>query len=160
MRKAFANQHAHDTRDFATSLLPLFENPITRTPRPIKGVAHPAGTASRERILAFMASYTDAHGMPPTIREMCNAVGLSSPSSVKAHLDFLAREGRVVHESQKPRSYRLANHRSWLADLADHLHAASAAAEGLEEGQRKASATDLRGHLEKAQAILAQRMAA
>lgn len=161
MRKAFANQRAHDNREsFVASLTALFNSPCKPHTNPAKGIGSAQGRKRRKDILAFMTSYTDEHGMPPTIREMGAASGLRSSSTVKSHLDWLVREGHVIHESQKPRSYRVANFRSWLADLSDHLRAASDAAESLEQGVRASAAVDVRGHLERAQAIVAQRMPA
>ena len=49
----------------------------------------PAGTpmltARQQEIWQYLAEYVDAHGYPPTVREIGDAVGLASPSTVHAH---------------------------------------------------------------------------
>ncbi|MBQ7625362.1 MAG: hypothetical protein IJS65_08820, partial [Clostridia bacterium] len=39
-------------------------------------------SAKRVKILDFINSYTDKNGYPPSVREICAAVGLKSPSTV------------------------------------------------------------------------------
>lgn len=46
-------------------------------------------------------------GVPPTVREICAAVGLSSTSSVQAGLDALEREGYITRDPMHKRSIRL-----------------------------------------------------
>ena len=41
---------------------------------------------NRDRILKFVKEEVNAKGIPPSIREICNAVGLKSTSSVQYHL--------------------------------------------------------------------------
>src|SRR5205809_1102977 len=43
-------------------------------------------TARQQEIWQFLVEYTDGHGYPPTVREIGEAVGLASPSTVHAHL--------------------------------------------------------------------------
>jgi len=54
------------------------------------GSPMPAGTpmltARQQEIWQYLAEYVDAHGYPPTVREIGDAVGLASPSTVHAHL--------------------------------------------------------------------------
>ena len=42
-------------------------------------------------IFDFVVKYADKHGYPPTVREIGEAVGLASPSTVHAHLANLER---------------------------------------------------------------------
>ena len=51
--------------------------------------------------LAVLVEYTDGHGYPPTVREIGEAVGLASPSTVHAHLANLERAGLLKRD---PRS--------------------------------------------------------
>lgn len=46
-------------------------------------------------------------GLPPTIRELCDAVGLSSPSSVKAQLETLEAKGYIRREEGRSRAIHL-----------------------------------------------------
>ena len=45
----------------------------------------------QREILEFVNSHVDQHGYPPTVREIGGAVGLTSPSTVHAHLARLSR---------------------------------------------------------------------
>ena len=46
-------------------------------------------------------------GVPPSVREICSAVGLKSTSSVQAHLDILEREGYISRDPLLKRSIRI-----------------------------------------------------
>ena len=50
-------------------------------------------TQRQREVYEFVVSYTDSHGYPPTVREIGEAVGLASPSTVHAHLANLERAG-------------------------------------------------------------------
>ena len=43
-------------------------------------------TERQRAILEYLHEYVDDHGYPPTVREIVEAVGLRSPSTVHAHL--------------------------------------------------------------------------
>lgn len=64
------------------------------------------GQNMRSRILQTIAAHLDEHGWPPSVREIGEAVGLSSPSTVHCHLQQLQREGRL-HLGGGPRMIRL-----------------------------------------------------
>jgi repressor LexA len=46
-------------------------------------------TARQEQVLAFIRECLRDNGYPPTVREICGALQLSSPSTVHAHLAIL-----------------------------------------------------------------------
>ena len=50
-------------------------------------------TGRQQEIWKFLVDYVDRHGYPPTVREIGEAVGLASPSTVHAHLANLERAG-------------------------------------------------------------------
>ena len=50
-------------------------------------------TAKRRAILEFIESELRRRGYPPSVREIADAVGLASPSTVHAHLATLQRQG-------------------------------------------------------------------
>ena len=50
-------------------------------------------TGRQQEIWDYVVDYVDAHGYPPTVREIGEAVGLASPSTVHAHLANLERAG-------------------------------------------------------------------
>jgi repressor LexA len=68
----------------------------------------PVLTERQRQILDFLTSYIDAHGYPPTVREIGEAVGLASPSTVHAHLANLERAGLLKRDPTKPRALELA----------------------------------------------------
>ena len=55
-------------------------------------------TARQQEIWQFLVEYTDGHGYPPTVREIGEAVGLASPSTVHAHLANLERAGLLKRD--------------------------------------------------------------
>jgi repressor LexA len=55
-------------------------------------------------IFDFVVKYADKHGYPPTVREIGEAVGLASPSTVHAHLANLERAGLLRRDPTKPRA--------------------------------------------------------
>jgi repressor LexA len=64
-------------------------------------------TARQQQIWDFLVQYADAHGYPPTVREIGEAVGLASPSTVHAHLANLERAGLLRRDPTKPRALEL-----------------------------------------------------
>ena len=64
-------------------------------------------TARQQEIWDFLAVYVDEHGYPPTVREIGEAVGLASPSTVHAHLANLERAGLLRRDPTKPRALEL-----------------------------------------------------
>jgi repressor LexA len=68
-------------------------------------------TARQQEIWGFLVDYVDRHGYPPTVREIGEAVGLASPSTVHAHLANLERAGLLRRDPTKPRALDLIGHR-------------------------------------------------
>jgi repressor LexA len=64
-------------------------------------------TQRQREIYDFVVSYADRHGYPPTVREIGEAVGLASPSTVHAHLANLERAGYLRRDPTKPRALEL-----------------------------------------------------
>ena len=75
-------------------------------------------TARQQEIWQFLVEYTDGHGYPPTVREIGEAVGLASPSTVHAHLANLERAGLLKRDPTKPRALELIGHRTVAAPAA------------------------------------------
>jgi repressor LexA len=61
-------------------------------------------TGKRREILEFIASQIQRRGYPPSVREIGEAVGLASSSTVHAHLTTLARGGYLRRDPTKPRA--------------------------------------------------------
>jgi repressor LexA len=64
-------------------------------------------TGRQQEIWKFLTDYVDGHGYPPTVREIGEAVGLASPSTVHAHLANLERAGLIKRDPTKPRALEL-----------------------------------------------------
>ncbi|MGH9064941.1 MAG: transcriptional repressor LexA [Acidimicrobiales bacterium] len=61
-------------------------------------------TAKRREILDFIAAQQRERGYPPSVREIGEAVGLASPSTVHSHLEVLQRQGFLLRDPTKPRA--------------------------------------------------------
>ena len=64
-------------------------------------------TKRQEDVLKFIKKYTAMHGYPPTIREICEGVKLSSPATVFVHIKNLEKNGYVRNTSSKFRTLEL-----------------------------------------------------
>ena len=64
-------------------------------------------TGRQQEIWDYVVEYVDGHGYPPTVREIGEAVGLASPSTVHAHLANLERAGLLRRDPTKPRALEL-----------------------------------------------------
>ena len=69
-------------------------------------------TQRQQRILEFIAETVRERGYPPTVREIGEAVGLTSSSSVHAQLANLERKGMLHKDPTKPRAMALAEPRA------------------------------------------------
>ena len=61
----------------------------------------------QKEVLEFMKSEILSKGFPPSVREICEAVGLKSTSSVHAHLETLERNGYIHRDPTKPRAIEI-----------------------------------------------------
>ena len=61
-------------------------------------------TARQEQILSFITAQLAQKGYPPSVREICAAVGLRSSSSVHAQLTQLEEKGYIRRNPSKPRA--------------------------------------------------------
>ena len=61
-------------------------------------------TARQQEILVFIERTVGDRGYPPSVREIGNAVGLASPSTVHSHLDTLQKLGYLRRDPTKPRA--------------------------------------------------------
>lgn len=64
-------------------------------------------TRRQEEVLRYIARYVDERGFPPTIREMGDALEITSLRGVTVHLDALQRKGYVRREPVIPRGLTL-----------------------------------------------------
>lgn len=61
-------------------------------------------SGKRRQILEFIAEQVRERGYPPSVREIGEAVGLTSSSTVHAHLRVLQEEGYLRRDPSKPRA--------------------------------------------------------
>jgi repressor LexA len=63
-------------------------------------------TPRQEAILDVIRAFANEHGYPPSVREIGERVGLSSSSTIHAHLKTLERRGLLQRDPTKPRALR------------------------------------------------------
>jgi repressor LexA len=61
-------------------------------------------TQRQKQILQFIEAQTRQRGYPPSVREIGESVGLTSPSTVHSHLNTLTRLGYLRRDPSKPRA--------------------------------------------------------
>ena len=61
----------------------------------------------QQEIYEFLKIYTENNGYPPSVREICEGVGLKSTSSVHGHLKRLEGKGLVKRNPTKPRALEI-----------------------------------------------------
>ncbi len=61
----------------------------------------------QRQILQYIVRHTDTHGYPPTVREIGEAVSLSSSSTVHAHLKALENAGLIRRDAVLTRAIRV-----------------------------------------------------
>jgi repressor LexA len=61
-------------------------------------------TARQREILEMIEKHMRDRGYPPSVREIGEAVGLTSPSTVHAHLGALQKRGYLMRDPTKPRA--------------------------------------------------------
>ncbi len=65
-------------------------------------------------ILEFIKDELTKHGYPPSVREICTSVGLSSTSSVHHQLNNLEKKGYLKRDPLKPRAMEVVKSNSFL----------------------------------------------
>ncbi len=64
-------------------------------------------TPKQQEIYDFIVSFSDEHGYPPSVREIGQAVGLKSPSTVHFHIKGLENAGVITKAAGKTRAMTL-----------------------------------------------------
>lgn len=62
---------------------------------------------NQQRILEFIKSEIQSKGYPPSVREIAQAVGLKSTSTVHGHLQRLEKRGLLHRDAMKPRAMEI-----------------------------------------------------
>ena len=80
-------------------------------------MSNPRGD-TQAKILAYIEKATLQKGYPPSVREICEATGLKSTSTVHGHLIRLEKKGLLYRDSMKPRALSVpADHQAYRADM-------------------------------------------
>ena len=61
----------------------------------------------QSEILEYIKQEIVSRGFPPAVREICEAVGLKSTSSVHSHLETLEKNGYIRRDPTKPRAIEI-----------------------------------------------------
>lgn len=64
-------------------------------------------TKKQEEILEFIKKRIKEKGYPPAVREICEATGLKSTSTVHGHLTRLEKKGYIKRDPSKPRAIEI-----------------------------------------------------
>ena len=64
-------------------------------------------TQKQQEILDYIKNEILNRGFPPAVREICEAVGLKSTSSVHSHLEALEKNGYIRRDATKPRAIEI-----------------------------------------------------
>ncbi len=64
-------------------------------------------TKRQQEIFDFIGRYSAKYGYPPTVRDIGKAIGLTSSSTVHAHLSNLEKAGLLRRDPTKPRAIEL-----------------------------------------------------
>jgi repressor LexA len=81
-------------------------------------------TARQRRILTFIRDWVEEHGYPPSVREIGEAVGLVSPSSVAYQLKELEKKGFLRRDPNRPRAVDVRTPSELSPEEDEALHAA------------------------------------
>ena len=76
-------------------------------------MSNPRGD-SQARILEYIERTTRQKGYPPSVREICDATGLKSTSTVHGHLIRLEKKGLIARDSMKPRAISISMDRDTI----------------------------------------------
>ena len=58
-------------------------------------------------LLNFLKEYQMDHGFPPTVREMCAAMGVSSTSTITYYINYLEKTGKIKRNPFKNRAIEI-----------------------------------------------------
>lgn len=64
-------------------------------------------SSKQREVYEFLKKYSQEKGYPPAVREICEAVGLSSTSTVHGHLKRLEKKGLIKRDATKPRALEI-----------------------------------------------------
>ena len=69
------------------------------------------GIETRQGVYDFLVKFITENGYAPSVREIAEATGLKSTSSVYEHLQILEMVGKIHMEKNKPRAISLVGYK-------------------------------------------------
>lgn len=76
-------------------------------------------TERQQQVLDYIRDIVAERGYPPSVREIGEAVGLSSPSSVHAQLNSLVQAGMIKKDPSKPRAIVIIEEPATVTEIDD-----------------------------------------
>ncbi|HFK1726923.1 winged helix-turn-helix transcriptional regulator [Bacillus cereus] len=64
-------------------------------------------TTRQSQILNYLQQRIQEYGYPPSIREIGEGIGISSPSTIHSHLLKLEEKGFIQRDQSKPRAIKI-----------------------------------------------------
>ena len=120
-------------------------------------------SAKQRQILEYMKAEVREKGYPPSVREICDAVGLKSTSTVHGHLSRLEKKGLIRRDPTKPRIFGecvqavvKAPYGAWPAQCYDYYDDDDAGLKEYDKASKYQDAEDAVKQLEKAAAKAAK----
>ncbi len=80
-------------------------------------------TKSEKRIYSFLCKYIEENGFSPSVRDITEALGFASPSTVHLYISRLEQKGYVEREQKKSRSLRISAPHAVGIPLLGRVHA-------------------------------------
>jgi len=72
-------------------------------------------TEKQKKVLEFIKKELKAKGYPPSVREICNGVGIKSTSTAHAYLERLEKNGYIRRDPIKPRAIEILDDTTYLS---------------------------------------------
>ncbi len=76
-------------------------------------------TSRQRQVLEYIRTVVASRGYPPSVREIGEALGLSSPSTVHSHLSSLVASGHIRRDPTKPRAIEVVGDHAALRPAID-----------------------------------------
>lgn len=76
----------------------------------------------QQLILEFIKSHIEEQGYPPSVRELCEMVGLRSTATVHSHLNKLQKLGYIKKDPTKPRTISVMEYEKLYIEKIEKLH--------------------------------------
>ena len=80
-------------------------------------------TKSESRVYSFLCEYIEENGFSPSVRDITEALGFASPSTVHLYISRLEQKGYIEREQKKSRSLRISSPRASGIPLLGRVHA-------------------------------------